>query len=85
MMAQKPRLLDQVRQKLRIKNYAYRTEQSYVHWIRRYILYHEKRHPADMGKTEAEDFLGYLAIRRPFPSFMGYKFFLDQDVSPNRD
>jgi integron integrase len=64
MKAQKPRLLDQVRQKLRIKNYAYRTEQSYVHWIRRYILHHEKRHPADMGKAEVEDFLGYLASER---------------------
>ena len=51
--ATKPKkLLDQVRDVLRTKHYAYRTEESYVRWIRRFILFHNKRHPRDMGATE---------------------------------
>ena len=60
----KPKLLDQVRQKIRIKHYSIRTEQAYVDWIRRYILYHQKRHPQDMGKPEIEQFLTHLAVER---------------------
>ncbi len=45
----KRKLLDQVRDAVRLKHYSYRTEQSYVAWIRRYILFHNKRHPKDMG------------------------------------
>jgi integron integrase len=56
------KLLDQVRDLLRIKHYSYRTEQSYVAWIRRYILFHNKRHPKEMGIPEIEAFLSYLAI-----------------------
>jgi site-specific recombinase XerD len=56
------KLLDQVRDLLRIKHYSYRTEQSYVAWIRRYILFHNKRHPNEMGIPEIEAFLSYLAI-----------------------
>jgi integrase len=56
------KLLDQVRDLLRIKHYSYRTEQSYVAWIRRYILFHDKRHPNEMGISEIEAFLSYLAI-----------------------
>jgi integron integrase len=56
------KLLDQVRDLLRIKHYSYRTEQSYVAWIRRYILFHNKRHPKEMGIPEIETFLSYLAI-----------------------
>jgi hypothetical protein len=50
---QQPRLLDRVRDRLRVKHYSYRTEQSYVHWIKRFILFHGKRHPADMGAAKA--------------------------------
>lgn len=57
-----PRLLDQVRQVIRIKHYSIRTEQAYLQWIRRYILYHGKRHPRDMGATEVSAFLSSLAI-----------------------
>jgi integron integrase len=57
------KLLDQVRDLLRIKHYSYRTEQSYVAWIRRYILFHNKRHPKEMGIPEIEAFLSYLAIK----------------------
>ena len=47
-----PRLLDQVRDRLRVKHYSLRTEQAYVGWIKRYIIFHHKRHPAEMGKQE---------------------------------
>ena len=62
-MADKPKkLLDQVRDALRMKHYSMRTEQSYVSWIKRYILFHRKKHPKDMGKLEIEAFLTYLAV-----------------------
>jgi len=63
-MGNEPRLLDQVRERIRVKHYSIRTEQAYVHWIRRYILYHGKRHPRDMGAAEVEVFLSYLATDR---------------------
>ncbi|NEP18708.1 MAG: hypothetical protein F6J97_17715 [Leptolyngbya sp. SIO4C1] len=46
------KLLDQVRDAVRLKHYSYRTEQTYVQWIRRYILFHDKRHPREMGVPE---------------------------------
>ncbi len=61
-MGEKKRLLDVVRDKIRLKHYSYATESSYVSWIKRYILYHDKRHPIEMGKPEIEDFLTYLAV-----------------------
>ncbi len=60
----KKKLLDQVREVLRRKNYAYRTEQAYTGWIRRFILFHNKRHPKEMGEHEIESFLTYLAVKR---------------------
>jgi len=51
-----PKLLDQVRDRLRLKHYSLRTEQAYVGWIRRYIIFHGKRHPTGMGKLELEAF-----------------------------
>jgi len=59
-----PKLLDQVRDRLRLKHYSLRTEQAYVGWIRRYIIFHGKRHPAEMGKPELESFLTSLAVQR---------------------
>lgn len=56
------KLLDQVRDAIRLKHYAYRTEETYVQWIRRYILFHHKRHPKEMGNAEIEAFLTHLAI-----------------------
>lgn len=53
-----PRLLDQVRIAIRTRHYSRRTEDAYVHWIRRYILFHGKRHPAEMGATHVAAFLG---------------------------
>jgi hypothetical protein len=52
-----PRLLDRVRWHLRVKHYSIRTEQAYVDWIRRYILFHRKRHPSEMGEEEIRAFL----------------------------
>ena len=63
-MAVKTRLLDQVRDKIRFKHYSIRTEHAYVDWIKRYILFHGKRHPQEMGKQEAEQFLSHLAVDR---------------------
>lgn len=56
-----PRLLDQVREVIRIRHYSIRTEQAYVQWIRRFILFHDKRHPREMGAPELTAFLSYLA------------------------
>jgi integron integrase len=56
------KLLEQVSEQIRLKHYSYRTEETYVQWIRRYILFHNKRHPKDMGVPEIEAFLGHLAV-----------------------
>jgi len=56
-----PKLLDQVRHKIRYLHYSRKTEQSYSQWIKRYILFHGKRHPKDMGSEEVVGFLNYLA------------------------
>ncbi|PKO24588.1 MAG: integron integrase [Betaproteobacteria bacterium HGW-Betaproteobacteria-8] len=61
-MTQSPKLLDQVRDKLRVKHYAIRTEQSYVDWIKRYIYFHDKTHPKDLGAQDVEAFLTHLAV-----------------------
>lgn len=58
-----PKLLDQVRGKIRLKHYSIRTEQSYLDWIKRFILFHGKRHPKDMGPQDVEAFLTHLAVQ----------------------
>jgi len=60
----KPKLLDQLRDRIRLKHYSRRTEDVYLDWSKRYILYHKKRHPQEMGKREVEEFLTYLATER---------------------
>ena len=59
-----PKLLDQVRNRIRCKHYSIRTEQAYIEWIRKFIFYHGKRHPAEMGENEISAFLTYLAVKR---------------------
>jgi integron integrase len=59
---QPPRLLDQVRQVLRLRHYSRRTEECYVQWARRFILFHHKRHPRAMGTAEVGQFLTHLAV-----------------------
>ncbi len=58
----RPRLLNQVREEIRKRHYSRRTEKSYVGWIRRFILFHGKRHPAEMGEAEISRFLSHLAV-----------------------
>lgn len=57
-----PRFLDRVRQAIRARHYTRRTEKAYVDWIRRYILFHDKRHPLEMGADEVTAFLTWLAV-----------------------
>lgn len=59
-----PRLLDQVRDRLRVRHYSLRTEDAYVDWARRFILFHDKRHPREMGAPEVQAFLSHLAVER---------------------
>ncbi|MBW4643744.1 MAG: integron integrase [Goleter apudmare HA4340-LM2] len=62
-MEQRPKkLLEQVQDIIRLKHYSYQTEKTYIYWIRRYILFHNKRHPKDMGSKEIEEFLTHLAV-----------------------
>ena len=58
------RLLKQAREKLRAMHYSYRTEQAYLDWMKRYILFHGKRHPKEMGPGEIEAFVSHLANER---------------------
>ena len=60
----KQKLLDQVRDAVRVRHLSYRTEQAYVDWIRRFILFHKKRHPIEMRETEVSQFLTYLAVKK---------------------
>jgi integron integrase len=62
-MSERPKkLLEQVREVIRVKHYSYRTEESYIYWVRRYILFHNKQHPKDMDTAEVEAFLTHLAV-----------------------
>ena len=60
----RPRLLERVHQAIRVRHYSRRTEEAYVHWIRRFILFNGKRHPDTMGEAEVTAFLNYLAAER---------------------
>ena len=60
---QPTRLLDQVRALIRSQNKSWATEKTYIHWIKRYILFHKKRHPIDMGEREIEAYLTHLAVQ----------------------
>jgi len=59
---QKPKLLEQVRDALRARHYSLRTEEAYLQWIRRFIIFHHKRHPQEMGVEEVNQFLSDLAV-----------------------
>ena len=60
----KARLLDKVSDRIRTLHYSIRTEQSYISWIKRFIIFNNKKHPNDMGKLEIESFLTHLAVKR---------------------
>ncbi len=93
MNPQPKKLLDQVRDIIRLRHYSYRTEESYVYWIRRYILFHAKRHPRDMGSAEIEAFLTHLAVseqvaastqNQAFSALLFlYKHVLNQELDAN--
>ena len=88
--AQPPKLLDQLRESLRVRHYSLRTEDSYLDWVRRFILFHGKRHPRDLGAPEVQAFLSHLAVdRRVSPSTQNqakaallflYRHVLDADL-----
>jgi integron integrase len=59
-----PRLLDVMRQKIRARHYSLRTEKAYIHWVRRFIRFHQRRHPRILGRREIEGFLTHLAVER---------------------
>jgi len=58
------RLLDELRRQVRLRHYSYRTEQAYVGWVRRYVVFHGRRHPSELGAAEVESFLSHLASVR---------------------
>ncbi len=58
------KLLDEVRGVLRVKNYSFRTEKTYIHWIRKFILFNNKKHPLQMAETEINHFLTFLALKQ---------------------
>jgi len=60
---QKPKLLDEVREAIRTRHYSLKTEEAYVHWIKRFILFHNKRHPRDMREREINQFITHLAVK----------------------
>lgn len=63
-MTDRPKmLLEVVQETLRRKHYSFRTEKTYLQWIKRYLLFHNKRHPREMGKAEIEAFLTHLAVQ----------------------
>ena len=59
--ASRPKLLDQVREAIRTRHYSPKTEESYVHWIKRFIFFHNRRHPVEMSEKEIAQFLSSLA------------------------
>jgi site-specific recombinase XerD len=58
------RLLDRVRNAIRVRQYSIATEKTYLGWIRKFIVFHNKRHPAELSKPEIESFLSFLAVKR---------------------
>jgi integron integrase len=74
-MSEKKKLLDVVRDKIRFKHYSYATEKGYVSWIKRYIIFHNKKHPIEMGKAEIEEYLTHLAtIQKVSPTTQNQAF-----------
>jgi len=86
------KLLDQVRDAIRLKHYSYRTEQAYVGWIKRYICFHDVRHPSEKGAPEVEAFLTHVAVKENVAAstqnqalsalLFLYREVLHQDLSP---
>src|SRR5512145_1051391 len=60
-MSPQPKLLDRLRARIRLKHYSNRTEEAYAQWVKRFILFHGRRHPGELGAPEVEAFLSHLA------------------------
>ena len=60
----KPKLLDQVRNVIRTRHYSIRTEKSYINWIKRFIRFHDKRHPNEMNESHVQNYLEHLAVQK---------------------
>lgn len=74
-MTKDKKLLEIVSDKIRLRHYSYQTEKSYIGWIKRYIFFHNKKHPKDMGKVEIEAFLTHLAVdKKVAPSTQNQAF-----------
>ena len=72
----KKKLLDLTREKIRLKHYSMKTEVNYIGWIKQFIFFHNKRHPAEMGKIEIEEFLTFLAVdKKVAPSTQNQAFY----------
>lgn len=69
---QQPKLLDLMRDRLRVKHYSIRTETAYLGWVKRFILFHGKRHPEGLGKGEVEAFLTSLAVEHNVAATQGH-------------
>jgi hypothetical protein len=61
---EKIKLIENVRNVIRMKHYSIRTEETYISWIKRYIFFHNKRHPSEMSENEISEFLTYLAVKK---------------------
>src|SRR5512140_3356019 len=89
---EKPKLLDVVRSRIRLKHMSRKTEEAYVYWIKRFILYFDKRHPREMGEHEVEKFLTHLAVEENVAAstqnlalnaiIFLYKQVLERDLAP---
>ena len=66
--ASPPKLLPRLRDALRLRHYSIRTEQAYVDWVRRFVVFHGRRHPARLGASEVQAFLTHLAVERSVSS-----------------
>ena len=86
-MTQKKKLLDVVRDKIRLKHYSYTTEKSYTGWIKRFILFHNKKHPIKMAKPEIEQLMTFLAVEKKVsPTTQNYQMrFCDSKKFPYED
>ena len=62
------KLLDQVRESIRLRHYSIKTEKAYISWIKRFIIYHNKKHPKEMGETEIREYMSHLAIDQKISS-----------------
>ena len=60
----KPKLLDEIRNVIRLRHYSPRTEESYINWIRRYVLFHNKKHPRDLNEKDIREFLNHLSLKQ---------------------